>query len=174
MFKNVSGIKRVGALVAAALCMVTADKALARDPQPARVSIYSQDLRHDIADAGYASLELLPTREEIAQVNDKSARLVLSRILDLTEKATQADSCSDAELEQLVNDVDFVAAAFQVRVGDTGGSGTTNATDPFDCVGKRDGCLNHAGCTGGWPCFCCVPCNLAFSACIAISVIDAV
>lgn len=54
----------------------------------------------------------------------------------------------------------------------TAGTGTTTLTATGEsctaqCKRERDQCLKDDGCTGGWPCFCCVPCNVTWMACLA-------
>lgn len=37
----------------------------------------------------------------------------------------------------------------------------------FKCKRERDACIKADGCAPGYPCFCCVPCNLTWMACLA-------
>lgn len=174
MSKVMKWVSRVGGMATVAVCMVTTNTAMGAPTAPISVSIYSDAFRAEMSDAGYAALETLPTRKEIAQLGDKNAQVVLNRIVDLTERATQADSISDRGLEQLVGDLGFLTAAFQVRTGGSDESGTNVSADPFDCVGQLRTCYSqNCGSDRSWPCFCCAPCNVAYAACIAISIIKA-
>lgn len=165
MFSFVRGVSRFGAVATVAFCLVAADKARCADRVTVvdSVSVYSEALRSDIANAGYDVLSTLPTREEIAQIKDNHARGVLSTIADLAERGTQAMWSSDKEVEQLARDLEFFTGGYVAAT-----AAASVDTDPFDCVDKREACiLNHCGSGTSWPCFCCAPCNIAFLACIA-------
>ena len=85
---------------------------------------------------------------------------------DFAQRSTTASRWTADE--QLLATVEggALASSFDAALAEVFAS-TDGESCAFKCKRERDACLAADGCTGGWPCFCCVPCNITWMACLA-------
>lgn len=84
---------------------------------------------------------------------------------DFAQRSANASSWT-AE-EQLFATVEGGALAVSFDAALAQVANTTGESCAFKCKRERDACIKADGCAPGYPCFCCVPCNLTWMACLA-------
>lgn len=79
-----------------------------------------------------------------------------------------ANASSWTAQDQLLASVEggALAAGFDAGLAQVLAS-TNGESCAFKCKRERDACIKADGCAPGYPCFCCVPCNLTWMACMA-------
>ncbi len=134
----------------------------------------TSELREKIKIAAVKALRTFPSEGTCGKYNSEISQFIIQG-RRLIQQCSQAEDMSDEELECVATQIAFIYSSFNVGFGHgrLGGvfdnSGGQSCT--FKCKSERDSCLAGDGCTGGWPCFCCVPCNIAWLACTADCII---
>lgn len=151
-------------------------------------------MRLALMQSGADALTVLPTRAEIAAVEDAEKRAVMSKAVELSERALRADSMTDGQMQSYIVEVSLLSATLEVAtqhaterlvresavhttavVGPDGPPQTPGeCTD--ECSRNRGTCIDRdCGPDGGFtfPCLCCAACNLAHIACLTACVFQA-
>lgn len=123
------------------------------------------ELRKRIRKSAIEALRNFPPSYKCEEHANEEVSLFLTQSRKLIERCTHAKDWSDEELECVVDQIAFIRSSFRVGLGL--GFAVDEPSCTFRCKDERDDCLRDDGCTGGWPCFCCVPCNLAWLTCTA-------
>ncbi|MCA1992361.1 MAG: hypothetical protein LDL41_10015 [Coleofasciculus sp. S288] len=138
-----------------------------------------KEIRQKIQAASATTLKKLPA-ERIERSSQETAGLFLTQVSKLLEEGTQAMTWSDEQLESFTLQTALLRLGFEmgIQYGDSSATEqklkadvTPMATNPscsFECKRLRDECLiSECAHDTSWPCFCCVPCNTTWLACLA-------
>lgn len=103
---------------------------------------------------------------------DRAIGLFLEQGRSLLEEGTRATEWNDEQLRSFALKFDLAVQGFmsgvQIAMREVGRDQEPR-TECFQCVADVRDCYNQECPPGGprFPCFCCVPCNVVFIACIA-------
>lgn len=86
---------------------------------------------------------------------------------DLAQKGANASKWTANDQLVATAQGSALAAGFDSALSKLSDATAKSESCAFQCKRERDKCLADDGCTGGWPCFCCVPCNVTWLACLA-------
>jgi|GEM_PF-5885196 len=143
----------------------------AKSPTAAKTAIQSEDpgtdpLRVEIQSVAEELLSTFPSAAEVA-TRPAAQRSFLEDVQGLLNDGARLDQLNDREYYAWAASVNKLADGFDAALSIQIGTGVAGESCTFKCKRERDKCLKDDGCTGGWPCFCCVPCNLTWLACLA-------
>lgn len=85
---------------------------------------------------------------------------------DFAQRSTNASSWTAEDQLLATVEGDALAVSFNAALAEAIAS-TDGESCAFKCKRERDACIAADGCPPGYPCFCCVPCNLTWMACLA-------
>ncbi|MFD0319307.1 hypothetical protein [Streptomyces flavalbus] len=116
--------------------------------------------------AASAALQDFPSQQQLSEVPQEPVRVFLEEARRLLEDAAQnASTWSDQEAGQFAAATGAYAVAYEAAAALNPAAGPT-CTD--GCSRTRNACIvRECGSGTSWPCFCCVPCNTAWLACLA-------
>lgn len=117
------------------------------------------------------------SKDELVQACPAQADL-WERGFALMERASTASTWSETDHWLAATELQSLATGFAASLQSAEATATTTRTTTttttagescaFKCKRERDQCLIDDGCAGqGFPCFCCVPCNATWLACLA-------
>lgn len=144
--------------------------------------VFSDSERSAMVASGAKALDILPVRADIEAIEDADKRAVMNKAVELTERSLQAGTMTDEELESYIVEMSLFSAILQVGIDHgsgrsagereaqnvAGGDEVTPGACTEECSQNRLRCIwRECGPEAHpFPCFCCVPCNLANIACL--------
>jgi len=149
---------------------VTAQDEITDETQVEPGEEVSFEIRERISAAAESVYGQLPTFDQVASLEDQEVRATLTRLIQLTELALNARDLSDADLTSMVIEINDMVSAVETGVLTTN-EGEISCTRR--CTLERRQCiLEECGAGTSFPCFCCVPCNLAWEVCLAACIFN--
>ena len=151
--------------------------------------VFSDSERSAMVASGAKALDVLPVRADIEAIEDADKRAVMNKAVELTQRSLQAGTMTDEELESYIAEMSLFAAILQVGIDHGSGRSAGERGDQNVAAGGDLAEVTPGACTEEcsqnrlrciwrecgpeahpWPCFCCVPCNLANIACLTACV----
>lgn len=127
----------------------------------------SKNLKEKIQSASSRALERFPSESDLKKQPKKQAAF-LKQISGLLKQAAQASKWNDEQLRLFAIQADITHISFEagVELSQAGESCTAR------CERERNECIEkECGSDTSYPCFCCVPCNITWMACLAACIV---